>query len=134
MSFTGGLAGWRRGWLVPSCWLASSGQMSARSSDISTNSSAKMRFTTLGGRAAAGLYGPAACRLTDTACGIASACWFLWVAASPAAAAASRSSPDATPVAGTNVGSAGSSAGFGNVPSGWVRGPAWGGGGGVAAY
>ena len=101
--------------------------MSARSSDIITNSSTKIRFTTLGGRAAAGLYGPAACELVDTTGELQSAGCLLWADASPAAAAASRSSPDATLIAGMNMGSGGSSTAFGNVPSGWVRGPAWGG-------
>jgi hypothetical protein len=53
---TGGFDVRRAG--VAASVVESSGQMSPRSSAISTNSNARIFFTTLGGREAAGLYGP----------------------------------------------------------------------------
>ena len=61
MWITGGRAV-RRGGVVVSDGTGSSGQTSALSSDISTNSKDNIFFTTLGGRAAAGLYGPGTCK------------------------------------------------------------------------
>ena len=49
-----------------SAGLGSSGHTSARSSDISTYSSASIFLTTFGGSAAAGLYGPGVCSDTVT--------------------------------------------------------------------
>ena len=60
MDMTGGLPV-RREVLGVSAGVGSSGQTSALSSDISTNSSAKIFRTTFGGSAAAGLKGPGAC-------------------------------------------------------------------------
>ena len=51
---------------VPLTVIDSSGQMLARSSDISMNSSAKMHFTNLGGRATAELYRSGWCRPAST--------------------------------------------------------------------
>ena len=99
----------------------SSGQISALRSAISTNSRARIRFTTFGGRAAAGLYGPIVCRVAGSAL---SATCLSCVLVSLAATTASSSSPDATCMAGANVGISGSCAGLGSVPSGLVGGTA----------
>ena len=120
MLFTGGLAERRE---VPKGSLpaVSSDHMSPLSSDISTNSNAKIFLTILGGSEAAGLYGPAVCRASDTSGGGSISpglspwvppdrCW-------RSAAAARMSRPDANPVPGVNAGRGGRSAGFGSAPS-----------------
>ena len=85
------------------------------------NSRARIRFTTFGGRAAAGLYGSIVCRVAGSA--LSTTC-LSCVLASLAAAAVSSSSPDAACVAGANVGICGSCAGLGSVPSCLVGGTA----------
>ena len=99
----------------------SSGQISALRSAISTNSRARIRFTTFGGRAAAGLYGPIVCKVAGSALSV--TC-LSCVPVSLAATAASSSSPDAVCVAGANMGICGSCAGLGSVPSDLVGGTA----------
>ena len=98
----------------PSMGLVSSGQMSALSLAISTNSRAKIFFTTFGGRVAAGLYGPrlwSDCRLVTPSVDIIGCspsavlcCW---------AAEASTSRPEVAPPVGLKVGTAGSWVGCG---------------------
>ena len=131
MLITGGLPG-RRG-VLPGA--GSSGHTSARSSDISTNSNARIRFTTFGGRAAAGLYGPGVCSWAAPTAGCGpcdSDCVEFGVACVPcgpgweSAAVARTSRPDIDPPAGVNVGSMGSWVGSGIVPTLDPLGPATG--------
>ena len=58
MLVTGSFDGARRDGCAASPVIGSSSQMSALSSDISTNSRSRTFLTTFGGREAAGLYGP----------------------------------------------------------------------------
>ena len=113
MSVTGGLAGVRRAGCPVSVERGSSTQMSAVSSDISTNSRFRIFLTTLGSSETAGLYGPAdvtgsvSCpgvRLPSSVCGA-------------VAAAARRSRPVARLGVAENTGIDRSCAGSGIVPS-----------------
>ena len=97
----------------------SSGQMSAHRSDISTNSSERIRLTILGGRAAAGLYGPASCRTLDCS---------MLRAAEPSAASTSMSRGD-FPLLGVKVSRDQSLRGSGSSPSSTRPEPALGEGG-----
>lgn len=119
---TGGLPG-RRGVPATSAEAKSLGQISARNSDISTNSSVRMLFTSLGGREAAGLYGPVlwSDRIDvlpppDPGC---APC----VVVCPNAASARTSSVEVSPLVGVNVGRDGRCAGSGISPSCWVLRP-----------
>ena len=108
---TGGFAGRRCAGVSAG---VSSGQTSPRSSDISTNSNARIFFTAFGASMAAGLYGPGAWRcLRGSVDGLPDF-------GSCTAAAASRSRPDVPgggPPVGVNVGSGGRLAGSGWSPS-----------------
>ena len=87
----------------------SSGQMSPRSSDISTNSSDSIFFTVLGGREEAGLYGPELCRDPwGSLFGIPFGC-----CSEPSAPSASRPGDSNGPPVGVNVSSGGRLAGSG---------------------
>ena len=68
ISVTGGLLGVRRAGTPDSAPTWSSAHISARSSDISTNSKSRTFLTTFGGSAAAGLYGPDPDRGGDPIC------------------------------------------------------------------
>ena len=68
ISVTGGLLGVRRAGTPDSAPTWSSAHISARSSDISTNSKSRTFLTTFGGSAAAGLYGPDPDRGGDLIC------------------------------------------------------------------
>ena len=118
MFVTGSFPGRRGPWGV-SVVEGSSGQMSASRSDISTNSSERIRLTILGGRAAAGLYGPASCRALDCS---------VLRAAEPSAASASMSRGD-FPLLGVKVSRDLSLRGSGSSPSGTWSEPALGEGG-----
>ena len=106
----------RRGPVLASEAEGSSGQKSARSSLISTKSSASSFLATFGGTAADGLYGPG-----------------LWSARSPSsaaddgivwsaiAAAARTSRPEGAPPLGVNVGTPDRRLGSGTLPALWYE-------------
>ena len=112
----------------------SSDQISPLSSDISTNSRARILFTTFGGWLAAGLYGPAAWSAAETG-GAGSLYPDLPSCCSLAAAAAAMTPrPADDPSAGSNERSGGRLEGSGTVPRPAPEPPAAGGGGNRKGY
>ena len=102
MSVTGGFASKQYANCAASARGGSSTHISARRSDISTNWSSRIFFTTLGGKVAAGLYGPDV--TSDGAVVACVTCCVFRVVTDVEAAIASRSSPEAWGRGAVNIG------------------------------